>query len=261
MAEAKTTKTVKKATVTKSAVKAAKKTVKSVEPVAEKNMKPASGTISEVKKVSLKVSVVGVDGSSVGTMNLPEGIFGAKPNKVLIAQAVRVYLANQRTGTASTKNRGEVVGSTRKIYRQKGTGRARHGAVKAPIFVGGGVAFGPRPHDFSLKMPAKMKKQALISALSEKAQAGFIKVVEGEFSGKTKEMAKLLKSIEIGKKGKAEKVLLVVDNNEMAIRAAHNVGGMEIARVSTLSTYGVVVNKNIVFLKNAVTELEKKLAN
>jgi large subunit ribosomal protein L4 len=210
--------------------------------------------------VTVKVAVTGVDGVSKGNISLSSEVFGQKPNKTLIAQAVRVYLANQRQGTASTKTRSEVVGSTRKIYRQKGTGRARHGAIKAPIFVGGGIAFGPHPRDFSLSMPAKMKRIALISALSEKAQGGLVRVIDGDFSGKTKEVAKLMTSLECTKKGKVDKVLFVIDNNANAKKGAHNLDGLALENVATLSTYEVVVSKNIIFLKNAVEEITKRLA-
>ncbi len=276
MEKSKTTKTVSKIVkpVVKKTVSKTEKPTKTVSKKAElkviapKTMRNRSGlhiinprkTASKEAGISVKVAISGVDGVSKGNMTLPVEIFGTNPNKNLIAQAIRVYLANQRQGNASTKTRGEVTGSTRKIYRQKGTGRARHGANKAPIFVGGGVAMGPRPHDFSLKFPTKMKRAALISALSEKAQGGSIKVVDGEFSGKTKEVAKLMKTLELTKKGKTNRVLLVVDKNENAARGAHNIGGLEIETASTLSTYGVVVNHNIVFLKNAVSELEKRLA-
>lgn len=265
--------TVKKTTkVTKAEKKTMKPVVKTVSKNTEvkvlklKTMRNRSGLhtmnprkAAAEKGTAVKASVFDVAGVSKGNMNLPVEVFGAKPNKILVAQAVRVYLANQHQGTASTKNRGEVVGSTRKIYRQKGTGRARHGALKAPIFVGGGVAMGPKPHSFSLDFPAKMRKAALISALSEKAQAGMVKVVDGDFSGKTKEVAKLMKSIEMTKKGKTDKVLLVIDKNDNAKRGAHNLSGLEIETADTLSTYGVVVNKNVVFLKNAVEVLTKRL--
>ncbi len=214
---------------------------------------------SKEAKASVKVAIVGVDGAAKGNMTLPSEIFGVIPNKALISQAVRVYLANQRQGNASTQTRGEVIGSTRKIYRQKGTGRARHGAIKAPIFVGGGVAHGPHPHDFGLDFPKKMRKAALISALSQKAQEGAIRVVEGDFSGKTKEFAKLFKAMELTAKGKIKRVLLVTDGNENATRGAHNIGGLEIETASTVSTYIVMVSKNIIFLKNSVEELEKRL--
>lgn len=213
---------------------------------------------SDLKPATLKVEIIGIDGSSKGSMVLSEAVFGTKPNQSLIAQAVRVYLANQRQGNASTKTRGEVVGSTRKIYRQKGTGRARHGALKAPIFVGGGVAHGPKPHDFSMSLPSKMKKKALISALSEKAQMGSIKILDGEFSGKTKEFVNILKKMEIGNKG-SKNALFVVDENNLAVRAAHNIKGLEIERANTVNTYGVKVNKNIIFTKNAVELVTKRL--
>ena len=218
-----------------------------------------SRKIASTKLVSIKVDIVGVDGVKKGKFALSEEIFGVVPNKVLIAQAVRVYLANQRQGNASTKTRGEVVGSTRKIYRQKGTGRARHGAIKAPIFVGGGIAHGPHPHDFSLKFPTKMKKAALISALSEKAQSGFINIIDGEFSGKTKEFAKLLNGMTLKPQGKISKVLFVVSEHDNASRAAHNIKNLEVQTAATLSTYGVFLNRNIIFLKNAVEVLTKRL--
>lgn len=211
------------------------------------------------KGIVVKASVYNVDGTSKGSMSLPVEVFGATPNAVLVAQAIRVYLANQRQGNASTKTRSEVIGSTRKIYRQKGTGRARHGALKAPLFVGGGIAFGPRPHSFSLNFPTKMKRAALVSVLSQKAQAGMVTVVDGEFSGKTKEVAKLMKALTFTKKSKANKVLLVIDKNENARRGAKNMGGLEIETADTLTTYGVAANNNVVFLKNAVSELTKRL--
>ena len=107
----------------------------------------------------LTVDVYDTRGKVVEKMHLPKDIFGVDVNQQLIAQAVRVYLANKRQGTVSTKTRGEVTGSTRKIYRQKGTGRARHGSIRAPIFVHGGLVFGPKPRDYSMKFPKKMRKQ------------------------------------------------------------------------------------------------------
>src|SRR3989344_1873864 len=102
-------------------------------------------------------------------MALPKEIFGQEVNTKLLAQAMRVYMTNLKKFTASTKTRGEVRGSTAKIYRQKGTGRARHGAITAPIFVGGGIVFGPKPRKVVLDLPKKMKKAALLAALSDKA--------------------------------------------------------------------------------------------
>ena len=138
-----------------------------------KNSKPETKKTQtrNVQKTGLNIDVFDIKGKNVGSISLPESIFKAKVNPQVVAQAVRVYLANQRQGTSSTKTRGEVQGSTRKIYRQKGTGRARHGSIRAPIFVHGGVAFGPKPRDFSLKIPSKIKQQALFSAFSSKFSA------------------------------------------------------------------------------------------
>ncbi len=249
-----------KTKTTKPAVKTTKVVAKKAEvkkaPVTAKVVEPQN---AEAKTGSLKITVVGVDGVSKGSMTLPEAVFGVKPNNALIAQAVRVYLSNQRQGNAATKTRGEVIGSTKKIYRQKGTGRARHGAAKAPLFVGGGVAHGPHPHDFSMDFPKKMKQKALISALSEKTQAGSIKIVEGAFSGKTKEVAALMNKLEVGSKGKANKVLFVVDKSETATRAAHNVSGLQVRRAETVSTYEVVTSRTVIFLKDAVDVLATRL--
>lgn len=261
--------------VAKPAVKAAKKvsasgrvaTGRKVKTGVPMTMKNRSGlhiinprkVASKEAGISVKVAVVGVDGASKGNMTLPVEIFGATPNKNLIAQAVRVYLANQRQGTSSTKTRADVTGSTRKIYRQKGTGRARHGAAKGPIFVGGGIVFGPHPKDYSMKFPKKMKKTALIYALSQKAQEGSVRVIDGDFSGKTKEVAKLMKSMDLNKKGIVNKVLFVTDKNENSARGAHNLAGLEIESAATLSTYGVVICRNIVFMKSAVADVATRL--
>src|SRR3989344_6756187 len=140
----------------------------------------------------LTIPVYNLEGKEVKTLDVPKEIFSVKPNPKLLAQYVRVYLTNNRQGTASTKTRGEVRGSTRKIYRQKGTGRARHGAITAPIFVGGGVVFGPKPRDYSRKLPQKMKKAALFSALTAKRIDNAVKVIGNldTIVPKTKEMAK-----------------------------------------------------------------------
>src|SRR5258708_4404168 len=170
---------------------------------------------TEDKKSAITVSVYDTAGKEVETMSLPEEIFGAKINKVLMAQAVRVYLANQRQGNASTKTRGEVAGSTRKIYKQKGTGRARHGGIRAPIFVKGGIAHGPKPQDHSLAMPKKMKRVALFSALTAKLADGQIKVISGleTLEPKTKVMMQTLNNFGLAEK-KANILLVMPDNNE-----------------------------------------------
>lgn len=266
------TKKIKKTTHSASSGQAKKETVKVAKPViktivkkaeVEKEVKVKRTVMKKVpsKNAAVKADVFDVAGVSKGNMDLPSGVFGVKSNKKLIAQAVRVYLANQRQGTSSTKTRGEVVGSTRKIYRQKGTGRARHGAIKAPIFVGGGIVFGPHPRDLSLKFPQKMKKAALFSALSEKAKNGSIKIIDGDFSGKTKEVAKLLKVMKLtDKNGKTRRTLFVVGSDRTGRRGARNVSGLDIETAATISTYGVVINRNIIFIKSAVDEIAQRMS-
>lgn len=195
------------------------------------------------------ISVLGIDGKAKGRITLPAGVFGVKPNKQLMAQAVRVYLANQREGGAATKTRGKVEGSTRKIYRQKGTGRARHGSIRAPIFVGGGIVFGPVPHSFSKDLPVKMKRNALVSALSSQFAAGNIIVVDG-LAGleNTKSMAKTLANV-----GAVGKILLALsDKPGNAFRVARNIEGVEGIPAKNLNTYAVLVHQKLVFMKDAI---------
>ena len=213
------------------------------------------------KAASLKADVLDLKGKVIETITLSDAIFGASVNKTLMAQAVRVYLANQRVGTASTKTRGEVRGSTRKIYQQKGTGRARHGGIRAPIFVGGGIAFGPKPRDYSLNMPQKMRQRALISALTTKQQDGSIKIVSGfeKITPKTKEFVQALENLSLNVAKK--KILLVLPaKTEDVQRAARNVEGVHYMLANQLNTYEVLNNKTILFMKDALDTLEKTVS-
>ena len=253
-----------KKTVEKKAVekKTAAKTVAPAKAEVKTVVKEASKPVSEAKKTSAKdisVEVFGLAGEKVSSISLPGEIFGAKVNPVLMAQAVRVYLANQRSGTASTKTRGEVSGTTKKVYRQKGTGRARHGAAKAPIFVGGGISFGPKPRSFNLNMPKKMKRSALFSALSSKLQDKKVMVVDfTDASGKTKEIAKALKNLGVTRKnGDAQNVLLVADKaQEMVKRSARNIEGVYVEVAGNLHTYEVL-QKNMILLTRVSVEALK----
>ncbi|MEK7060927.1 MAG: 50S ribosomal protein L4, partial [Patescibacteria group bacterium] len=209
------------------------------------------------RATNLSTSVYDIKGKAVGRITLPTEIFGTAENKNLIAQAVRVYLANQRLGTASMKTRGEVQGSTRKIYRQKGTGRARHGGIRAPIFVGGGVTFASKPRDFSLSLPQKMKRKALFSALSGKLKDGEIKIMDlDKITPKTKTMAKALGALDLG-----EKMLLVTPGGfkdfENVYKASRNLKGMRISPAATLNTYDVLDNNAIIFMKESIDILKK----
>lgn len=191
--------------------------------------------------------------------DFPKEIFGAKVNGQLLAQAVRVHLANARQGTLSTKTRGEVEGSNRKIYAQKGTGRARHGSIKAPIFVGGGIVFGPKPRDFSLKLPQKMKLQALISGLSDKFNQKRLFLLDDlkNFKAKTKEMMVLLAKLNLEmKKGKLSfPALLVCDQkNQELILASRNISNLDLTPPKLLNAYQILTHKNIIFTKDALGE-------
>jgi large subunit ribosomal protein L4 len=263
------TKTTKKATAkaVKPAEKAAapkKAPAKAAEAKKTTTVKSEAVVVSEKKPVAEKVSaavsvnVVGIDGKADGKLSLSGVMFGSKVNKVLLAQAVRVYLANQRQGNASTKTRGEVDGSTRKIYRQKGTGRARHGSVRAPIFVKGGIVFGPKPRDFGLTMPKKMKKRALFSALSAKVQATELTVVSG-LSGlepKTKGFVEMLKKLSVY--DKKQKLLFVTTAEaSKAQRAGKNVVGVSFIEAKQLNPYVILQTKQLIISKEAVAEMEK----
>lgn len=227
------------------AVKKAKSAVKAVK---------AKKTIEPDATKGIRVSVLGLDGKTAGSVTLPAQYFGQKPNSQLMAQAVRVFLANQRTGHASTKTRGEVEGSTRKIYKQKGTGKARHGAIRAPIFVGGGIVFGPRPRDYSLSLPQKMKRVALASALTQQFGNQNVIVVSGLSDvTKTKTVAQALTAL-----GATRKTLLVTaKKSASAARAGRNIEGVDILPVSDLNTYSVLMHGKVVFMKEAIGELRK----
>lgn len=203
-----------------------------------------------------KIDLFDIKGKTVGQVDLPKEIFGTKVNLGLIAQAVRVFLANQRQATAKAKGRGEVKGSGRKIYRQKGTGHARHGDKYAPIFVGGGSAHGPSGfQNFSLKMSKTMKQKALFSALTSLLQEKRVYVVKlDKFEPKTKNIFSLLKDLKID----GGKLLLVVPEMKSEIvKAARNIKKLKILPVGNLNTYEVINNGNLVFLLESIDKLKQ----
>ena len=230
----------------------AKRIVNSKKQIAKKETKK---TVRNASVSGLSVSVYNAKGLKSGTMTLPKEIFGADINERLLAQAVRVYLSNKRQGTVSTKTRGEVKGSSRKIYRQKGTGRARHGSIRAPIFVKGGLVFGPKPRDFGLSLPKKMKKAALFAALSAKLRDGEVKVVQGfeKLPPKTKNVAESLSKM--GEYGR--RVLLVTPGNtENIVRAGKNIEDLEILPSNMLNAYKVLDSKSVIFMKDSIDSLK-----
>lgn len=223
-----------------------------------KKPKTITGKITpkEIKKTDgLLVSVVDTTGRIVGKVSLPEPIFGVKINETLLAQAVRVYHANNRQGTQSTKTRSQVSGSTKKIYRQKGTGRARHGDKKAPIFIGGGIAHGPKPRDFSLDFPKKMRRKALFMGLSMKLSANTLTVLSGleKISPKTSEMVHVLEELKLRNEKKQQKLLIVTPKKiENIILSGRNIPKLSIVSADTLNTFDVLNTNQLILMKDAI---------
>lgn len=207
----------------------------------------------KVSKKTLVTDVMDQMGKVVGSITLSREVFGLDVHPSLMAQVVRVYLANQRLGTRQTKTRGDVVGSTKKVYRQKGTGRARHGSIKAPIYVGGGVAHGPLPVDFSLSLSKPMKKKALFGALSQKFSEKKLVVVRGieEIKPKTKELVSILKNIQNSQK-KMKTLLVMPSEIKDVFLAGRNIEGLSISPVKQIHAYQILEHKNIIFMEKAV---------
>lgn len=201
------------------------------------------------------VKIYKMDGSVAGEMQLSDKIFGAEYNEPLIHQAVVTRLANERQGTKSTLTRTEVRGGGAKPWRQKGTGRARQGSIRAPQWTKGGVVFAPKSRDFSKKMNVEARRGALFSALSKKVADGELIVVEKvEVSApKTKEMVKFLEALKLDKRT----VLVTDESNENVILASRNIQKLSTLPVAQISTYEVVANSKVVLTKGAVEKLQE----
>lgn len=220
---------------------------------------PKKETKHTMPSVSLSADVFDLEGKSVKTIQLPQDLFGQKPNKPLLYQATRVFLANQRSGTHSTKTRSHVSGTTKKMYRQKGTGRARHSTAKAPIFVGGGVAHGPHPKDYSLDLPRRMKKTALIHALSDQFQSGNIKIVTGieAIEPKTKQMVRFLTRLHGEERVEKEKRTLFVlsDIQKNILLSGRNVSFLTLTQARLLHAYEVLSHRQIILSEQSISTL------
>lgn len=216
-------------------------------------------TVSAKKEATSKlaIDVLDLNGKVVESLDLAKEIFGITPNQSLIAQSIRAYLANQRFGGAATKGRGEISGGGRKPWRQKGTGRARIGSIRAPHWRGGGVVFGPKPKDYSLVLPKKMKQKALISALSAKFQdKGLLVIKNLDLKvAKTKEASDIFKNLNI--KDKALVVDAVINSKEKL--AFRNLEVAKLTTVATLNSYLVLDNKKLLLTKEAIKKLEESL--
>ncbi len=206
-----------------------------------------------------KVAVYNIQGEQIDEIELSEAVFGVEVNKSLLHDAVVMYNANQRQGTVATKTRGMVSGSTRKPWKQKGTGRARAGATRSPIWRHGGVTFGPQPRDYSYAIPKKARKAALRSALTAKVQAGEVIVLDQlEMNApKTKEMAGILGKLNQG--GKSLLVTAAYDSNiHLSIR---NIEGSKASPAREINVYDVLYHGKVIFTKDAVASVEEVLAD
>jgi large subunit ribosomal protein L4 len=201
--------------------------------------------------------VIDAGGEAVGERELPEGLFGGRPHPAVVHQVVTAQLAAARSGTASTKRRSEVRGGGRKPWRQKGTGRARHGSIRSPLWVGGGAVFGPKPRNHAQRVNKKMKKAALRSVLADKAQEGRVFILEGWQEQKTKAAASCLKAA-----GITGKVLIVLDPESEeegnVDRAFRNLDGAAFALYSSLSAYDVLAADALLFTPGAIGRFEER---
>ncbi|MFH1602003.1 MAG: 50S ribosomal protein L4 [Candidatus Shapirobacteria bacterium] len=212
----------------------------------------------KIRKVKLKIKLFSLEGKEIDKINVSAEIFGQQVRPKLVAQAIRVYLANQRRAHSKTKTRGEVSGSRRKIWKQKGTGRARHGDRYAPIFVGGGVAHGPTgSQNWQLKMPKKMRRRALFSLLSDKlAKERIIAASLEKIEPKTKAAALFL---EKAIKENNQKVLLLISKKgkENISRSFANLPKVKMAYYNQLNAYRILNSDWLIFEENALSSLEK----
>ena len=203
------------------------------------------------------VTVYNMEGNEVGTMELNDAVFGVEINEHLVHLAVVRQLANNRQGTQKAKTRSEVSGGGRKPWRQKGTGHARQGSIRAPQWTGGGVVFAPVPRDYEVKMNKKERRAALKSALTSKVQENKL-VVVGSLAlaeAKTKEMQKVLTNL------KADKALVVTaDDDQKVVLSARNIADVQTATVNTINVYDVMKHNTVVVTKDAVASIEEVYA-
>jgi large subunit ribosomal protein L4 len=205
------------------------------------------------------VAVYNKDGATVGEITLSDAVFGQEVNPHLLHEVVQMHLANQRQGTHDTKNRSEVAGGGRKPWRQKGTGRARQGSIRAPQWRKGGVVFGPTPREHGWTMPKKARRVALRQALSAKVAAGDLIVLESFAieAPRTREVATLLRNLNVG--GKAY-LIYGAENDPIIYKSTRNIPGAKAEAARNINVYDVLNGGKIVMLKDAVAKIEEVLA-
>jgi len=205
----------------------------------------------------IDLSVQNIKGENIGEVSLKDNIFNTKVNKYLIQQVVKRYLANKRRGTASTKNRSAVRGGGAKPWKQKGTGRARAGTNRSPIWVGGGTVFGPNPRDYSFSLPKKIKIAALKSVLSDKLKNKEIIIIDELLlnENKTSKMVEILKNLQAFKK---PLIITEKEDNIIAL-SVRNIKGAKVLPVSKINTYDLINQEKIIITKKALQKIEEVL--
>ncbi len=205
-----------------------------------------------------KVAVFNIEGVQVGEIELNDAVWGIKPNEHVLHQAVVMQLAGRRQGTHSTKTRGEVSGGGRKPWRQKGTGRARHGSIRSPIWRHGGIVFGPRPRSYKISLPKKVRRLAMKSALSSKALAGEVVVLDDLSleQPKTKKMVEIIRNLNINSKA----LVVTAEKDENVTKSARNIPGIKPLQAAGLNVYDLLHHDKLVITKDAVAKVEEVLA-
>ncbi len=202
-----------------------------------------------------QIEIINKDNRSVGQTDMPDDIFGVEVKKALLHEVVLNHLANKRQGTASTKTKGRVRGGGRKPYKQKGTGRARAGSIRSPLWKGGGTVFGPQPRDYSYKLPKKVKWLALSSALTAKLVDGEVIVIDdiSIAEPKTRVVRGMLDTL--GLKGKV--LMIVPEKNEALELASRNIPKVNVARVNELNVYAILSHDKLLISKDAIEKMKE----
>ncbi|WP_294350059.1 50S ribosomal protein L4 [uncultured Clostridium sp.] len=203
------------------------------------------------------VGLFNKEGKQVGDFQLNEGVFGVEVNQYAMHQVVVALLANKRQGTQSAKTRAEVRGGGIKPWRQKGTGRARQGSIRAPQWIKGGIVFAPKPRDYRVSIPKSMRRVALKSALTSKVQAGEMIVMEDlAFEAiKTKQVAEMLKTL-----GYNKTLIVTAESNEVVYKSARNIAGVSVIPANNINVYDLLKFEKVIMTKDAVSKIEEVYA-
>ena len=205
-----------------------------------------------------KLNVLNIQGQNVGEIELSDAVFGVEVNEHVLYEVVKNQLANKRQGTHSAKTRAEVRGGGRKPWRQKGTGRARQGSIRAVQWIGGGVAFAPKPRSYRYTLPKKVRRLAMKSALTSKVQANEMIVLDALTmdAPKTKEFATILNNVNAAKKA----LVVMAEKNENVIKSAANIPNVETALVNTINVYDILKYDSFIITTDAVKKVEEVYA-